>query len=95
MSVQFNDMIATIKRNGNGFVIISGCKTAICNNKVAKIKDKYYIYVIQKVFLSTVYLSIQLKIIPHSNVPSSSLNFILTSPPYFLTIRRILFVPMP
>ena len=51
MTVQFNDMIITIKRNENGFVIISGFKTAICNNKVTKIKDKYYIYAIKSVSL--------------------------------------------
>ena len=42
MSVQFNDMIITIKRNENGFVIISECKTANCNNKVTKVKTGYY-----------------------------------------------------
>ena len=42
MSVQFNDMIITIKRNENAFVIISEGKTAICNNEVTKISDKYY-----------------------------------------------------
>ena len=42
MSVQFNDMIITIKRNENGFVIISECKTANCNNKVTEVKTGYY-----------------------------------------------------
>ena len=42
MTVQFNDIIATIKRNENGFVIISERKTAICNNKITEIKDSYY-----------------------------------------------------
>ena len=42
MTVQFNDMIITIKRNENGFVIILERKTAICNDKVTKIRDKYY-----------------------------------------------------
>ena len=42
MTVQFNDMIATIKRNENGFVIILEYKTAIYNDKVTKISDKYY-----------------------------------------------------
>ena len=42
MTVQFNDMIATIKRNENGFVIILGFKMANCNNKVTKYKVKYY-----------------------------------------------------
>ena len=46
MSVQFNDMIITIKRNENGFVIILEYKTAICNDKVTKISDKYYKLVI-------------------------------------------------
>ena len=42
MTVQFNDMIITIKRNENGFVIILERKTAICNDEVTKISDKYY-----------------------------------------------------
>ena len=42
MAVQFNDMIITIKRNENGFVIILERKTAICYDKVTKISDKYY-----------------------------------------------------
>ena len=42
MTVQFNDIIATIKRNENAFVIILECKTAICNDKVTKISDEYY-----------------------------------------------------
>ena len=42
MTVQFNDMIITIKRNENGFVIILECKTVNSNNKVTKISDKYY-----------------------------------------------------
>ena len=42
MTVQFNDMIITIKRNENGFVIILDRKTAICNDKVTKTSDKYY-----------------------------------------------------
>ena len=42
MTVQFNDMIATIKRNENGFVIILEYKTAICNDKVTEINGKYY-----------------------------------------------------
>ena len=42
MTVQFNDMIATIKRNENAFVIILGLKMAICNNKVTKINGNYY-----------------------------------------------------
>ena len=46
MTVQFNDMIATIKRNENAFVIILEYKTAICNDKVTKISDKYYKLVI-------------------------------------------------
>ena len=46
MAVQFNDMIITIKRNENGFVIILEQKTAICNDKVTKISDKYYKQVI-------------------------------------------------
>ena len=46
MAVQFNDMITTIKRNENGFVIISGCKKADCNNNITEIKDKYYKLVI-------------------------------------------------
>ena len=46
MTGQFNDMITTIKRNGNGFVIILGFKMAIYNNKVTKIKDNYYNLVI-------------------------------------------------
>ena len=41
MTVQFNDMITTIKRNENAFVIISGFKMAICNNKVTKYKVEY------------------------------------------------------
>ena len=41
MTVQFNDMIITIKRNENGFVIISGFKTAVYNNKITEINDKY------------------------------------------------------
>ena len=46
MTVQFNDMIITIKRNENGFVIILEGKTAVCNDKVTKISDKYYKLVI-------------------------------------------------
>ena len=46
MTVQFNDIIITIKRNENGFVIISERKTANCNDKVTKISDKYYKLVI-------------------------------------------------
>ena len=42
MTVQFNDMIITIKRNENGFVIISERKTANCNNKVKEVKTGYY-----------------------------------------------------
>ena len=42
MTVQFNDMIITIKRNENGFVIILEYKTAICNDKVTEINGKYY-----------------------------------------------------
>ena len=46
MTVKFNDMIATIKRNENGFVIILEYKTAICNDKVTNSCDKYYKLVI-------------------------------------------------
>ena len=42
MTVQFNDMIITIKRNENAFVIILERKMAICNDKVTKISDEYY-----------------------------------------------------
>ena len=42
MTVQFNDMIITIKRNESGIVIILERKTDICNDKVTKISDKYY-----------------------------------------------------
>ena len=41
MTVQFNDMIATIKRNENGFVITSECKMAFYNNKVTEINANY------------------------------------------------------
>ena len=41
MTVQFNDMIITIKRNENGFVIILACKTVFYNNKVTKINVNY------------------------------------------------------
>ena len=42
MAVQFNDMITTIKRNGNGFVIILGFKMANCNSNITNIKVKCY-----------------------------------------------------
>ena len=42
MTVQINDMITTIKRNENAFVIILGLKMAICNNEVTKINGNYY-----------------------------------------------------
>ena len=42
MAVQFNDIIITIKRNENAFVIISEGKTAICNNEVTEINGNYY-----------------------------------------------------
>ena len=46
MTVQFNDMITTIKRNKNMFVIIFESKKAIYNNKATELKNKYYKLVI-------------------------------------------------
>ena len=42
MTVQINNMIATIKRNENGIVIIFEYKMAICNNKITKHNSKCY-----------------------------------------------------
>ena len=42
MSVQFNDLDITIKRNRNAFVIIAEFKTAKDNNKVTKKQVKNY-----------------------------------------------------
>ena len=42
MSVQFNDLDITIKRNRNAFVIIAEFKTAKDNNKVTKKQVKDY-----------------------------------------------------
>lgn len=71
MTVQFNDMIATIKRNENWFVIILGFKTADCNNKITENNIKYYNTV---TFIDVIHVVPLLTLINHASVLPDTLS---------------------